>query len=178
VTTVRIRASRSVICRATLRLAVPAHSVWGQLRDFHRYAQQDIFHTDIAIAGGVARAGAELTMSHRLAGFGVERVGRILYWREGVGYSFSDLSPRGPHHGFPHIFSYRIKPAKERCTLIILVRGKWTSRFIPRVLAWFWLKWVFSRVVHNIENDLMIYQLWRKTRPPAMADQGPRPMWR
>ncbi|HEX4123983.1 MAG TPA: hypothetical protein VHY37_04590 [Tepidisphaeraceae bacterium] len=170
-TRVRIRRSGTVVCRAVLRLPLSAQNVWGQLRDFSRYAQQDVFHADIRIAGGTPKAGAELTMTHGLAGISVTRIGRILWWREGVGYSFSDLSRRGPRCGFPHIFSYRIKPDSRKpdtaCTLIILVRGKWTARFIPRPLARLWLKWVFSRVVHNVENNLLVYRLWRRNRFPG-----------
>jgi hypothetical protein len=166
-TRVRIRRSRGVVCRAALRLPISPQSVWGQLRDFSRYAQQGVFHADIRIAGDAPKAGAELTMSHHLAGIAVMRVGKILWWREGVGYSFSDLSRRGPRHGFPHVFSYRIKPHPRKpdaCTLIILVRGKWTARWIPRPLAWLWLQWVFSRVVRNVDNSMLVYRLWRRNR--------------
>ena len=46
-----------------------------------------------------------------------------------AGYSFSDLSRRGPRYRFPHTFSYYLRPAgADGCALEILVRGRWTMQ--------------------------------------------------
>jgi hypothetical protein len=133
---VKINSRGAVDCRAVLDLHLGAASVWGQLRDFSRYAQQDFFHADVVVEGGIPHAGAKLTLSHRYGGFHVRRVGRILVWRENSGYSYSDLSQRGPARGFPHVFSYRLQLTGENSTrLEIRVRGKWTARLIPRWAA-------------------------------------------
>jgi len=153
-----------VCCRAFLDVPLSAGIVWGQLRDFQRFARQDPFHATINVEGDLPRAGAHLSLAHRYAGLSIPRTGRILVWREEVGYSFSDLSMRGPRHGFPHTFSYRLEPRENACRLKIEVRGLWTSRWIPHWLARLWLWWVFGQVVRHVEQELNLYQLWRKRR--------------
>jgi hypothetical protein len=172
-TRVRVGRSGNVSCRATLNLPITAGAAWGELRDFTRYASQDTFHAEFRIDGGIPHAGAQFAITHRFLLFSVERVGRILRWREldrsaaaaltpatrdcPAGYSFSDLSRRGPRHGFPHTFSYYLRPAgPESCTLEIVVRGRWTARFVPRWIARIWLGWVFAHVVLSVRNSLLL----------------------
>ncbi|HZL36018.1 MAG TPA: hypothetical protein VFC78_11950 [Tepidisphaeraceae bacterium] len=170
---VRVNRRGVVDCRATLDIPLSATSIWGQLRDFRRYARHDFFHAEMTLDGGIPRAGAALTLCHRYAGFRVDRVGRILIWREGVGYSFSDLSTRGPRAGFPHVLSYRLQPAgQSSCRLHIRVRGLWTARHVPRWAAWLWLTWVFGHIVRNVRNELMIFQIWRRQRGLPRACSG------
>ena len=128
-TRVRVGRSGNVCCRAALHLPMSAGAAWGELRDFTRYASQDTFHADFRIEGGVPRRGVKFVVTHRFLLFSVERVGRILRWREldrselaadgqrdlPAGYSFSDLSRRGPRHGFPHTFSYYLRSAGAEC---------------------------------------------------------------
>ena len=160
---VRVGRRGAVDCRAAIDLPLSALSTWGQIRDFHRYARQDFFHAKIVVEGELPRQGARLTLSHRYLGLVVARVGRILIWREGIGYAFSDLSTRGPRAGFPHVLGYRIEPISEsRCRLHIQVRGRWTATHVPRWAAHLWLVWVFGHVVRTVRNRLLLYQLWRR----------------
>jgi hypothetical protein len=161
---VRIGHRGVVCCLAFLDVPLSARIVWGQLRDFRRFARQDPFHATIEVAGDIPRAGANLSLSHRYAGLRIARVGRILVWREQIGYSFSDLSARGPRRGFPHIFSYRIEPRDNACRLKIEVRGLWTARWMPHWLARVWLWWVFGQIVRHVEQDLSLFRIWRKRR--------------
>ena len=67
--------------------------------------------------------------------------------------------------GFPHVFSYRLEPAGAgACRLHIGVRGLWTARAVPRLLARAWLWLVFAHVVRSVENQLLVYRVWRKRR--------------
>ena len=148
-----------VRCSAEVELALPATSVWGQLRDFQLYARQEFFHGQIQIEGGLPRCGAQLRMSHRYAGVRVRRHGRLLIWREGAGFSFSDLSLAGPRRGFPHVLTFRLEPLGEQgCRLHVRTNGLWTARLGARL----WLWWVFSHIVRSVRNELLMYQLWRK----------------
>jgi hypothetical protein len=160
-----IRAGR-VDCRATLEVPLAASKVWGQLRDFRRFARQDFFHAEIEIDGrpdGVPRAGSTLHLTHRFFLFRVRRVGRICRWAEGSGFAFSDLSPRGPRRGFPHTFSYRLEPlTDDACRLHVRVSGLWTARWLPRPLAWLWLRWVMQFILQRVEAELLTYRLWLK----------------
>lgn len=168
---VRVRITRlgRVDCRATLEVPLSGSKTWGQLRDFRRFARQDFFHGEIEIDGhpdGVPRAGSTLRLTHRFFLFRVRRVGRICRWAEGSGFAFSDLSPRGPRHGFPHTLSYRVEPlTAASCRLHVRVSGRWTARWIPRPFARLWLRWVMQFIVQRVEAELLTYHLWlRKTR--------------
>jgi hypothetical protein len=171
----------AVCCRAELDLPLSARTAWGRLRDFSRFASHDYFHAEVCIEGGAPRRGAALAIRHRFLAFGVDRVGRILRWREfdpadthPAGYSFSDLSARGPRRGFPHVFTYSLRPAgrkDDRCRLEIAVRGRWTAP-VPRWAAKLWLWWVFAHVVLSVRNSLLATAVTRVKAPlisPASA---------
>lgn len=153
-----------VHCQATIPLALSIGSAWGQLRDFRRYASHDYFHAAIHVSG-IPRQGAHLRLLHRYGCFHVERIGRILRWREGEGFAFSDLSHRGPRSGFPHMLSLRLEPMGDNRSLLhIAVRGQWTTRWIPIVVRRLWLGWVFAYIVSRTRNELMAYQIAREIR--------------
>lgn len=162
-----VRHDWAVDCRAEVDLPLAAISVWGQLRDFRRYAATEFFHHNLRIEGEIPRAGAKLEMLHRMAIFGVQRQGRILVWREGERFSFSDLSTRGCRHGFPHVTSFRVAPGDAtRSRLSIQVRGRWTARWLPRWVARLWLRWVFRFMVNTAEIHLLEFAAWRRLRSP------------
>jgi len=164
-----------VDCRGAIDLSLPAVSVWGQIRNFPRFACQDPFHLPPLVEGGMARVGATFELVHRYGGFGVRRVGRILVWREGVEFSFSDLSVRGPRHGFPHVFTYQVEPIGKGSTrLHVRVRGLWTSHVVPRWAARLWLRWVFGQVVRRVRNEMLLYTLWRKRKSVVAGAVGRR----
>lgn len=157
----RIRLGRGgrVDCSASVPLDLPAGSVWGQLRDFRRYASHDFFHHEVRVEGGVPRRGARLQLSHRFGCFRVERVGRILLWREGEGFAFSDLSRRGRGRGFPHVLILHVQPVgPTRSTLHLRVRGRWTAGWVPLLARRAWLSWVFACVVLRTRNELRAYE--------------------
>ena len=167
---IRLGTHGQVDCRADIRLDVPATSVWGQLRDFRRYASHDYFHRDIRVAGGEVRQGAAIRLSHAFAGFRVERVGRILVWREGHGFAFSDLSEKGPRVGFPHVLSVSVDALHDNQSIVHLrVRGRWTARWVPRFVRQIWLYWVFGYVVMQTQNELLTYAAARKLRLRPIA---------
>jgi hypothetical protein len=167
---IRLGTRDRVDCSATIRLNLPAASVWGQLRDFRRYASQEYFHRDIRVAGGVVRQGARLRMLHAFAGISAERTGRILRWREGEGFTFSDLSLKGPHSGFPHVLSLRIESVDADVSVVhVCVRGRWTARWIPAFARRIWLFWVFAYVVARTRNELLGYQAAKARRATEQA---------
>lgn len=158
---IRITRRGRVQCTAVMRVPLSSSMVWGQIRDFRTFASLEYFHAKIDIAGDVPRAGAALEIAHRFLVFHVHRVGRICRWKEGDGFAFSDLSRRGLKSGFPHIFSYRIRPISPgACDVQIRVAGKWTASFVPRWLAWLWLRWIMQFAIQQFENKLMAYRLW------------------
>jgi hypothetical protein len=156
--TIKVSPSRRVVCEASIALPLTARQAWGQLRDFHRYAAHDHFHAGFTIEGDVPRAGAKLTIEHRYGPFRLQRVGRIVRWREGDGYAFSDLSSRAPGANFPHVMSLRVADASGGCVVTIRVTGRWTAAS-PRWMARLWLAWVMLSMVQRTRNGLMAFQL-------------------
>jgi hypothetical protein len=156
VTSVEVTRSGRVVCRAAVELPVSATVAWGQLRDFRLFAAQDFFHAAVRVDAGGVRRGAALEIDHRFGPFAVTRVGRILQWEENVGYSFSDLSRRGPRSGFPHVYRYRLSPAGDaRCVVEVSIAGLWTLQGVPKWVVRLWLKWVFSHIVRSAHNTLL-----------------------
>lgn len=170
---VEITQSGRVCCEAEIRLPLPASVVWGQLRDFQRFASVDYFHTNPRVERGLVQAGARLRMHHRFGPFSVIRVGRILRWREWTaggqpaGFAFSDLSARGNRSGFPHVLSFRLHENAPASMLRINVGGLWTARWIPHWAACLWLRWVFSHIVGRARSELLAYALWRQKAAPS-----------
>ena len=171
--TVEVSDAWRVTCRASFEIPVSAASAWGQLRDFRRFAAQDFFHAAVRVAPGGPRAGAALELDHRFGPFRTTRVGRILHWRELDGYSFSDLSPRGPRAAFPHVYRYRLRPlSPQSCRVEITVAGLWTTPLLPRFLVRLWLAWVFSHIAASARNALL--DLTRGAPPPPYPGERDR----
>lgn len=161
-----------VVCRARIDVPASASTAWGQLRDFRRFAAQDFFHAAVRVAPGGVRHGALLEIDHRFGPFAVTRVGRILQWQEGRGYSFSDLSRRHPFAGFPHVYRYRLLPAgPSRCVLEVTVAGRWTTPLLPRWAARLWLTWVFTHIAASVGNTLLALLAAAAQRHPFDAAQ-------
>jgi hypothetical protein len=161
---ITITPSRRVRCEATLHLPLSASRVWGQLRDFRTYASHDFFHASIAIDGHIPREGAALVLEHRYLLFRVRRVGRILRFRDNLGFAYSDLHAGDPQRSFPHVFSLTLTPLDvARCHLHICVTGRWTAP-LPRWMGRMWLWWVFVPIVQHTHNRLLAFHLATRSR--------------
>ena len=82
------------------------------LPTFADFVTIDPFHSRVIVLGPELRPGVALALEHRAFGLKFLRFGRLLSWREGRGYTFSDLSGRGGARGFfPHVFDFAVEPA-------------------------------------------------------------------
>jgi len=146
--TVRIRVHCELLHKGTVRLAIelaipkPVSAVWAVVADLPRFLCIDPFHSRVVLLGTARRPGVELALEHRAFGVTLWRFGRLLNWRDGAGYAFSDLSARGPRRGFPHVFFVSVEQTEAGTRLLIRVRGKWTARWLPRPLVRLWLWYV------------------------------------
>ncbi len=142
-------------------LPVSARQAWGQMRDLPGFVSVDPLHTRVRFtdAGrGSDPMGRSVLIPHRLFGVGPDRVGRVLRWREGSGYDFSDLSRRGVRNGFPHVCSYYVRQRSEHsCALRISARGRWTATWMPRPLAVGWLWWVLRSTENCLESHFAAF---------------------
>ena len=156
---IHISRDSRVNARCEIDLPVPAHLFWPRMRDVEQFLTDDPLHAEVVFdtlpAPHQSFVGATVTIRHRLLGFGVDRVGRILTWREGRGYAISDLSRRGVDHGFPHICAFDLAPRTENtCTLTVSARGKWTATWVPRPLIRLWLWWVLKATEAQIAASI------------------------
>ena len=151
-TMIRIAPGRRVTCTATINLPLSPGAAWGQLRHLPTSATHDPFHARVTVGSG-----GRLVIEHRYLVFRTLRVGRVLWWREGVGFAFSDLCRRDPQAAFPHVLSYRLEPVgPAACRLHVRVGGRWTLPG-PRWIGQLWLRWVFGHVVRTARNELLTY---------------------
>jgi hypothetical protein len=108
--------------------------------------------------GPELRPGVAIALEHRVFGVKFLRFGRLLRWREGRGYTFSDLSGRSEGRGFfPHVFDFAVEPsasAGEGVTrLIVGIRGLWTSR-LPRWAGLWWFRYVSREHARLLKDAL------------------------
>lgn len=160
---------------ATVDTALPPGAVWGQMRDLARFLTIDPLHSRVLAPSRSANAGwlgVPLVIQHRLAGFGPDRVGRVLTWHEGRGYSVSDLSRRGPRRGFPHVCSYEVRPNGSGSTLTVSARGLWTATVLPRWVVKLWLRWVLASTAAHIRRDLSAFARWLEGRDRPRTPRG------
>lgn len=153
-----------------LRVPLPASTVWGQMRDVAWFLTRDPLHMRVQRLDGAGPdapwSSAPVRISHRFLGIGPDRVGRVLGWREGVGYAVSDLSRRPPGRrgqprGFPHICWYKVVPEPKNetaggrgaCRLQLGVRGRWTARWVPRVLVRAWIALVLAHTALRLSDE-------------------------
>ena len=128
----------------SLDVARSPEDLWNLVRDLPRFLTIDPFHDAVTLMRDRPAVGVDLVLSHNAFGRRFLRFGRIIGWQEGSGYTFSDLSSRGPRTGFPHVFMVKLEPLvdadqdRRRTRLTIRVRGRWTSRLVP---VWFGRLW-------------------------------------
>ncbi len=138
---------RKLDIEISLDVARSAADAWNLISDLPRFLTIDPFHDRVTLMRDRPEVGVDLVLSHNAFGRRFLRFGKIIAWREGNGYTFSDLSPRGPKQGFPHVFMINIEPqptvesTSPITRLTIHVRGRWTSRLVPVCLGrlWVWL---------------------------------------
>ena len=146
--------------RLALELGVPVSrgQLWEFVGDIRSYLSTDPYHRRVIAMRHPIVPGTHLAIEHGLLGVSFFRFGRLLRWREGSGYSFSDLSARGCRRGFPHIFDVSIEPDSEfprdRSRLRIEVKGRWTAGLVPIALRCWWLKFTCRWHLHLLRRKL------------------------
>jgi hypothetical protein len=137
---------RAILARVEGVAPIPAARLWDLAADLPRFLTIDPFHTRVILMRSRPAVGVDLVLLHNAFGLRFPRFGRILRWRPGKEYAFSDLSGCG-RGGFPHVFFVAVEPLASdpnASRLIITVRGKWASRWIPPLLGRWWV-WYVSR---------------------------------
>lgn len=143
---------RGSAVRLRIEVDVPCSGerLWRVVSDLPTFLCVDPYHRRVIPLRRPLEPGVHLAIEHGLAGIRFMRFGRLLAWREGRGYAFSDLSARGSHRGFPHVFVLELVPLRPPgggndrdplplSRLRIEVRGRWTARRVPVFLRRAWL---------------------------------------
>lgn len=153
---------RRIAARIEVHVARGAADVWNRARDLRRFLLLDPFHESVTLMRNPPAAGVDIAIHHNAYGYRFWRFGRILRWAEddtagGGHYSFSDLSAGDRLLGLPHVFYVSVEPHRnnpERCRIVIEVRGKWTSRWIPRRLGHLWVWYVCRQHARLLRNAI------------------------
>ena len=146
--------------RLALELDVPVSKkrLWEFVSDLRTFLVTDPYHRRMISMRKPLKPGDHLAIEHGLLGVSFFRFGRLLGWSEGSGYSFSDLSARGPRCGFPHIFEVAVEASRESpreySRLRIEVKGRWTAGLVPRALRCWWLKFTCRWHLHLLHRKL------------------------
>jgi hypothetical protein len=146
--------------RLVLELDVPVSKkrLWEFVSDLRTFLVTDPYHRRIISMRKPLSPGDHLAIEHGLLGVSFFRFGRLLGWSEGSGYSFSDLSARGPRCGFPHIFEVAVEASRgaprECSRLRIEVKGRWTAMLVPAVLRQWWLNFTCRRHLRLLHRKL------------------------
>jgi len=122
----------------SLSIHVPLNRkrLWNIISNLEQFLIVDPLHKCVRIENE-----QKIILEHEVLGYRFLRFGKILYWDEGYGYAFSDISSRGSNKGFPHVFYINITSENEETSkLNIRVRGKWTDKWIPKFLRNLWLR--------------------------------------
>lgn len=138
-------------------LPTPAAAVWSVMRDLERFLTADPLHARVLFRflphPSRTFLGARMVIQHRFLGLGPDRLSTVLTWREGHGFSVSDLSSHGVRAGFPHICTFEVQPLSETASrLTIGARGRWTATWVPRPLIRLWLWWVIRATEHSVRR--------------------------
>ncbi len=134
---------RAVKLRFDLEVPLGRNRLWERISDLETFLCIDPYHSKIIPMRRELKPGVDLALEHRVLAIRLLRFGRLLTWRERQGYSFSDLSARGPKRGFPHIFTVRIEQDRAGSLnwsrLVVEVKGKWTATWLPHWFRRLWL---------------------------------------
>ncbi len=149
-----VDANRRVRVEGSVDVPLAADDVWRRMAHAEQFLCMDPLHREVRAVGGERIGpGSAIVIKHRLLGVGPDRVGRMLRWREGRGYVFSDLSARGLRTGFPHVCSYDVAPLGPKASRVTIgARGRWTTAWTPRWLIKAWLWWV----VRSTEDEVRL----------------------
>lgn len=154
------RDGRKLELELSLDMARSSAEAWALIRDLPRFLTIDPFHDKVTLMRDQPALGVDLVLSHNAFGRRFLRFGRIIAWREGSGYTFSDLSPRGPKVGFPHVFMINLRPMPSQVEptpftrLTLSVRGRWTSSLVPVCLGRLWVWLVFREHVRLLRKGI------------------------
>ena len=137
---------RSIDARIAIQISRPSEELWPAIADLPNFLVIDPFHDRVTLQRLPAAKGVDLVLSHNAFGRRFLRFGRIIAWKEGSGYTFSDLSGRNPRTGFPHVFRVAVRgeviDGKPASILTIRVRGRWTLKLVPASVGRLWVMWV------------------------------------
>lgn len=135
-----------------------AEEVWTEMADFTRFTCIDPFHDQVIVQASELRPGVDLVLVHHIFGVRFLRFGRLLTWKEGNGYAFSDLAGNNKLHGFPHVFFYSVESVDDSALhyskLTVCVRGKWTSSWASRRVGMWWLRYVMHEHARLLQKML------------------------
>jgi len=169
----------AVNAQTRVQLDASADEVWAVMQRFNRFIVADPYHTRITDTQGhrldtLPPRGTALRIGHGIGFTWFSRVGTLVRVVPGKSIAFTDLSTRGRHLGFPHLYHYTLTPINEQmCELTLAVRGRWSARWMPRIAVRAWLAWVLiqARWSLHMHTTYEINRDRKRQRTSASAPQ-------
>ncbi len=174
-----INSTWRVHAAGSVEVALPAQTVWGQMRDVAGFLCIDPLHARVLVEQGRHGAtllGSNVLIEHRVLGVGPDRLGRVLKFEEGRGFAVSDLSKRGVKVGFPHVCVYELEEMDATHSRIhVSARGKWTATWMPRWMVKVWLWWILRSTESMIEGYFGLFgRRWHRSEKSEDSRLGQR----
>lgn len=150
-TTIQLTPRWGVTAQTRVVLNASVTEVWTVMQDLSRFISADPYHTRMTDAQGnkldhIPPRGTAIRTGHGISVTFFDRVGTMIRVVPNQAIAFTDLSKRGRHVGFPHVYKYELKPLGEQtCELRLTARGRWSARWMPRALVHAWLWWVMAQ---------------------------------
>ena len=150
-TSIKLSTRWAVNAETSVVLDANTTEVWQVMELFSQFIAADPYHTNVTDAQGnclhaIPPRGTALRIGHGIGFTWFNRVGTLIRVVPQHSLAFTDLSPRGRAVGFPHVYRYQLTPINDRdCVLKLVVRGKWSARWLPRPLIKLWLWWVMTQ---------------------------------
>lgn len=135
----------------SVALDASAAQVWQVMQRFSRFIAADPYHTRVTNTknnrlDALPPRGTALRIGHGIGFTWFNRVGTLIRVVPQHSLAFTDLSQRGRTAGFPHVYKYQLEPINENaCQLKLVVRGRWSARWLPRLIVYAWLWWVMAQ---------------------------------
>lgn len=177
-TTLKLSTRWAVHAQTSVALDASSAQVWQVMQRFSRFIAADPYHTRMTHAQGkrldvLPPRGTALRIGHGIGFTWFYRVGTLIRAVPQQSLAFTDLSQRGRAVGFPHVYQYQLKPINENtCQLKLVVRGRWSARWLPRPIVYAWLWWVMAQAHWSLSMHIP-YEIGRLQQLGKLNDPAP-----
>ena len=177
-TTIQLSDRWGVTAQTRVVLDASANEVWAVMQNLSRFISADPYHTRMTDTQGnkldyIPPRGTKIRTGHGISVTFFDRVGTMIRVVPNRMIAFTDLSKRGQHVGFPHVYKYELKAlGQQTCELKLTARGRWSAHWMPRALVKAWLWWVMVQASWSMRMHTT-YAIDRLRKESFVQDVAP-----